>query len=70
MLTGSATYAGTDARVYLKMFGVKGTTREVELSIDGYDCFEKGQTDKFTVWLGIPYGYTDINDITIIVDQG
>lgn len=48
VLTGNATYAGTDAKVYIKIFGENGTAREVELN-NGQDSFEKGQTDKFTV---------------------
>lgn len=48
--TGKQNYAGTDARVFLKMFGKLGTTNEVELE-NGKDCFEKGHTDSFQVGL-------------------
>jgi hypothetical protein len=49
VLTGNVTYAGTDARVFMKIFGKKGTTSEFELRNDAEDLFEKGQTDRFAV---------------------
>ena len=42
--------AGTDADVYMEMWGTKGS-REFELDNPGHDDFEKGNTDVFSVTL-------------------
>lgn len=41
--TGDKFGAGTDARVFIKLFGSKGETREKELEAAGRDNFERGQ---------------------------
>ena len=41
--TGDRFGAGTDARVFAKLYGSKGTTSEKELESSGRDNFERGQ---------------------------
>ena len=48
VLTGQAQYSGTDANVFITMYGKVQHTREVQLD-NSNDNFEKGQTDKFKV---------------------
>ena len=53
MWTGDVAKAGTDAKVFVQMYGVSGKkTEECELG-NKTDNFEQGQTDKFKV-NGIP----------------
>lgn len=42
--------AGTDAPIYLQIFGDKGKSDEMKLD-NNSDNFEAGQMDKFMVWL-------------------
>ena len=52
LVTGHETYAGTDAKVYVQLFGKKNQqTHEEYLPDDGTDKFEKGRTDTFRVRL-------------------
>jgi len=46
--TGSVDSAGTDAKVYIQLFGEKATSTELTLD-SKEDNFEKGKLDKFTV---------------------
>ena len=48
VVTGDVSYAGTDAHVYVQMYGTSGITQEVELD-DEKDNFERNQTDVFKV---------------------
>ena len=49
VVTGTCYGAGTDARVYINMYGSGGrSTGDVELD-DEKDNFEKGQVDEFRV---------------------
>ena len=41
--TGSKFGAGTDARVFIILFGEKGRSKEIELESKGRNDFEKGQ---------------------------
>ena len=41
--TGDRFGAGTDARVFAKLYGSKGTMSEKELESSGRDNFERGQ---------------------------
>lgn len=41
--TGDRFGAGTDARVYIQLFGTEGETKEKELEAQGRDNFERGQ---------------------------
>ena len=43
--TGNSIGAGTDAHVYIKIIGTKGTTTENELVGDSKDPFERGRCD-------------------------
>ncbi|XP_057312357.1 lipoxygenase homology domain-containing protein 1-like [Hydractinia symbiolongicarpus] len=45
--TGDRFGAGTDARVFFKLFGSNGKTDEKELKSSGRDNFERGQIDTF-----------------------
>ena len=63
--TGSIRGAGTDANVFLKLFGGKGESKKLDLKeSDKKNKFEQGQTDQFKfktsdigmVWLF--YGYS------------
>ena len=49
--TGDVPFAGTDATVFLQMFGTKGSTDKIEFPQDDNKGtrFEKGRTDKFAV---------------------
>jgi len=46
--TGNVREAGTDANVFIQMYGENGKTEEYSLR-NRTDNFEKGQTDKFKV---------------------
>lgn len=41
--TGNKFGAGTDARVFITLFGEKGRSKEIELESKGRNDFEKGQ---------------------------
>ena len=41
--TGNKFGAGTDARVFITLFGEKGRSKEIELESRGRNDFEKGQ---------------------------
>lgn len=43
--TGNSIGAGTDAHVYMKIIGTRGTTTEHELVGDSNDPFERGRCD-------------------------
>lgn len=46
--THDSLWAGTDARVFVRVFGTQGSTAEHELTCTGSDdCFERGRTDSF-----------------------
>ncbi|KAK2563931.1 EGF-like repeat and discoidin I-like domain-containing protein 3 [Acropora cervicornis] len=47
--TGSKFGAGTDARVFIILFGEKGRSKEIELESKGRNDFEKGQKDTFFI---------------------
>ena len=47
--TGSVSFAGTDANVYLRLVGRAGRSGEVALTNRARNNFEKGQTDVFKV---------------------
>ena len=48
MKTGTVRGAGTDANVFLKMFGEKGESEKMDLKdSDQKNKFEQGQTDQF-----------------------
>ena len=56
--TGDRSYAGTDARVFIKMTGKYGITQEVELKNSNHkDPFEKGKTDTFQVMIVLLMGF-------------
>ena len=56
--TGDRSYAGTDARVFIKMTGKYGITQEVELKNSNHkDPFEKGKTDTFQVMIVLQMGF-------------
>ncbi|XP_070566658.1 lipoxygenase homology domain-containing protein 1-like isoform X2 [Ptychodera flava] len=46
--TGDVMGAGTDANVFIRMYGVKGKTEEFTLN-NRTDNFERGETDKFKI---------------------
>lgn len=46
--TGMVDHAGTDAKVYIQLFGEKSTSKELRID-NKNDNFEKGDLDKFTV---------------------
>lgn len=48
--TGDVRYAGTDANVYVKIFGEKGATTKLTLD-DSKNNFERAMMDDFTVTL-------------------
>ena len=60
--TGTADYAGTDADVYITLYGDKGTSTEFELD-NSENNFEKGKKDKFTLG-GLP-DYGNLNQVHI-----
>lgn len=43
VFTGNKFGAGTDARVFITLFGKKGRSKEIELDSKGRNDFEKGQ---------------------------
>lgn len=43
IFTGNKFGAGTDARVFITLFGEKGHSKEIELESKGRNDFEKGQ---------------------------
>lgn len=47
--TGDRNFAGTDANVFVTLFGTRGDSREFELDTPGRDDFERNQTDIFNV---------------------
>jgi len=58
VVTGDRSYAGTDARVFIKMTGKYGITQEVELKNSNHkDPFEKGKTDTFEVMVVLLIGF-------------
>lgn len=55
--TSNEKLAGTDARVFVCLYGIKGKTDEVELD-NKSDVFEQGKTDEFDIHVsdvGKPY---------------
>ncbi|XP_033736341.1 lipoxygenase homology domain-containing protein 1-like isoform X2 [Pecten maximus] len=46
--TGNVRYAGTDANVFVKIYGEKGSTKKLKLD-DSKNNFERDMTDDFTV---------------------
>ena len=57
--TGDVPFAGTDATVFVQMFGDKGTTEKIEFVQEkNSPRFEKGRIDKFAVET------TDIGKVT------
>jgi len=59
--TGDETNAGTDANVWVQVYGDKGDTGHVQLKKAGVmeNLFERGQTDYFTLEAG------DVGKVTI-----
>jgi len=59
--TGDETNAGTDANVWVQVYGDKGDTGHVQLKKSGMmeNLFERGQTDYFTLEAG------DVGKVTI-----
>ena len=49
MWTADVANAGTDARVFLQMYGVSGKKTEEKDLRNKTDNFEQGQTDKFKI---------------------
>ena len=47
--TGDRFGAGTDAHVFIKLFGNHGDTTEKELEAEGRDNFERGQYVVFNI---------------------
>lgn len=47
--TGNVRSAGTDANVYIVVFGDQGDTGRKELAKQGKNCFDRGQKDEFRV---------------------
>ena len=47
--TGKKKFAGTDATIFIKMFGTTGVGRELEFKDDNGRRFEKGSIDHFRV---------------------
>lgn len=43
VFTGNKFGAGTDARVFITLFGEKGQSKEIELESKDHNDFEKGQ---------------------------
>jgi hypothetical protein len=46
--TGTADYGGTDAEVFITLYGTNGNTNELHLD-NGRDNFDRGQLDVFEV---------------------
>ena len=64
--TSDVKHAGTDANVFLCLYGNKGKTEEVKIENKG-DTFEKGQVDTFKVNMvdvGQPYKLRVYHDNT------
>lgn len=64
--TGDEKNAGTDANVWVQVYGDKGDTGHVQLKKSGMmeNLFERGQTDYFTLEAG------DVGKVTInYIDQ-
>lgn len=49
MVTGDVFGAGTDANVYIKLYGEKGESGTFKLDMPNRNDFERGQTDVFTI---------------------
>ena len=49
VVTGDERGAGTDANVYITIYGTNGDTGKRELKQKFRDLFERGRTDKFQV---------------------
>ena len=49
VITGNSLGAGTDANVYMKVVGTKGSTAEHELGADSEDPFERGKSVLFNI---------------------
>jgi hypothetical protein len=49
VVTGNIDSAGTDANVYIWLFGANGDSGERVLDIAGIDNFNRGKTDEFTL---------------------
>ena len=49
VFTGDVRYAGTDANVYITLYGEKGNTGSRQLTNKWKNDFERGQIDKFTL---------------------
>lgn len=49
MLTGDVRGAGTDANVYVILYGSHGDTGKRQLQQKGRDLFERNRTDKFVI---------------------
>ena len=47
--TGKKKYAGTDATIFIKMYGTVGVGRELEFKDENGRRFEKGSIDHFRV---------------------
>lgn len=49
VVTGDVFGAGTDANVYIKLYGEKGESGRLKLDMPNRNDFERGQTDVFTI---------------------
>ena len=49
VITGDKRGAGTDANVYITIFGKSGITEKIPLKSKSKDVFEKNTSDMFTV---------------------
>ena len=47
VVTGKKMLAGTDARVFITLYGNKGVTAKTRLNTKDHDPFEKGAVDTF-----------------------
>jgi hypothetical protein len=61
--TGKVDGAGTDSDVYMKLIGTKGNTVPQLLDKPGYNDFEKGDSDVYTIVS--PYDIGDISGVVI-----
>lgn len=59
--TGDVDYAGTDANVYITLFGDRASSSETYLDTPGHDDFERGKTDTFNI-----FSAQNLGDITAI----
>ena len=48
-MTGDKMFAGTDANVYITLYGRKGVSKKLPLKNRSKDPFEKGSTENFFV---------------------